>query len=214
MGGEPKQFRLLDDRPMMCWAANAMLKRLTGPLVVVLPGGAIEEGRKLLRDHIGKAFERIQVATGGPCRQDSVLAGLRVLNDVEIVLIHDAVRPFATANLVERVAHRVTEGEVVVPAVQIHDTLKEVEDERVVRTHERSRYVAAQTPQGFPLAVIRRAHEEAPHGEATDDAQLCEEAGLPVIWIPGESLNRKLTDREDWEWAERTVASGRVRWSQ
>ena len=72
--------------------------------------------------------------------------------------------------------------------------------------------MTAQTPQGFPLTVLSRAHEEAGPDEATDDAEICERLGYPVTWLPGEDLNRKLTEPADWVWAERTIAEGGLRW--
>ena len=212
MGDEAKQFRLLAGRPTMCWAARPLLHALAGPLVVVLPADRMEEGRAHLHAHLAGAASRIRVAAGGARRQDSVRAGLEALPDARTVLVHDASRPFASPGLCERVARRAVAGRAVIPAVPIHDTLKEVEGDRVVGTRDRRRFVGAQTPQGFPRAVLLGAHQEAGPGEATDDAELCERLGIPVTWIPGESLNRKLTDPDDWTWAERTIAAGGIRW--
>lgn len=212
MGDEAKQFRLLDGRPMMCWAARPLVEALAGPLVVVLPPERLEEGTDHLRAHLPWAASRIRVTAGGARRQDSVRAGLEILPGVKTVLVHDAARPFASRGLCERVAHRAAAGRAVIPALPIHDTLKEVAGDRVVGTRDRSRFVGAQTPQGFPRSVLRGAHEEAEPPEATDDAELCERLGIPVTWIPGESLNRKLTDPGDWAWAERIIAAGGVRW--
>ncbi|CAN5310910.1 hypothetical protein BH18GEM1_BH18GEM1_05190 [soil metagenome] len=219
MGGAPKQFRLLDGRPALCWAARPLLEALAGPLVVVLPAAQLEEGTALLAAHLGAAAgrdfkARIQVAAGGVRRQDSVRAGLAAVKETPTVLIHDASRPFASTGLVERVARKAAEGCAVVPVVPIHDTLKEVDGPWIVRTHDRSRFMAAQTPQGFPVEVIRRVHVDAGGIEATDDAALCEAAGVPVAWIPGEPLNRKLTGTDDWAWAEEMVAAGRVGWTR
>ncbi|MGH7573199.1 MAG: IspD/TarI family cytidylyltransferase, partial [Gemmatimonadota bacterium] len=100
----------------------------------------------------------------------------------------------------------------VIPAMPIHDTLKAIEGDRVVGTHDRRRFVAAQTPQGFPWSVLLQAHDDATPPEATDDAELCERLGIPVTWMAGEILNRKLTDPDDWLWAERTITEGRIRW--
>jgi 2-C-methyl-D-erythritol 4-phosphate cytidylyltransferase/2-C-methyl-D-erythritol 2,4-cyclodiphosphate synthase len=83
----------------------------------------------------------------------------------------------------------------------------------VVETLDRSALVAVQTPQGFPLALLRAAHDAWPSDEeATDDAAVCERHGAPVTWIPGETTNRKLTSADDWWWAERVVEAGQVRW--
>ncbi|MGH7549684.1 MAG: IspD/TarI family cytidylyltransferase [Gemmatimonadota bacterium] len=212
MGGEGKQFRLLDGRPAMCWAARPLVEALAGPLVVVLPADRLAEGEDLLHAHLSPASARLRVTAGGARRQDSVRAGLEAVPETETLLVHDAARPFASAGLCERVARRAVAGRSVIPAVPIQDTLKEIEGDRVVRTHDRRRFVAAQTPQGFPRSVLRQAHEEATPPDATDDAELCERLGIPVTWIPGEILNRKLTDPDDWTWAERAIAEGRVRW--
>lgn len=140
-------------------------------------------------------------------------AGLEVLPGDGAVLVHDAVRPFASHALVERVGREAASGRIVVPALAPTDTLKRVDGDRVVETIDRRSVVAVQTPQGFPLALLRAAHEAWPDDEeATDDAAECERHGAPLTWLPGEALNRKLTGADDWWWAEWLVESGRVRW--
>jgi 2-C-methyl-D-erythritol 4-phosphate cytidylyltransferase len=127
------------------------------------------------------------------------------------MLVHDAARPFASRGLVERVASRAAAGRAVVPGLAVQDTLKEIDGERVVATHDRSRFIAAQTPQGFPRSLLREALA-ATGGDATDCAALCERLGAPVSWVAGEPLNRKITDADDWSWAERVIESGWIRW--
>jgi 2-C-methyl-D-erythritol 4-phosphate cytidylyltransferase/2-C-methyl-D-erythritol 2,4-cyclodiphosphate synthase len=214
LGGEPKQFRSLAGKPVVCWAANALLTSLSGPVVVVLPPGGMEQGEVLLTSHLPGSAGRLRVVGGGARRQDSVRAGLEALPREGAVLVHDAVRPFATRALVERVARDAAAGRVVIPALPPADTLKRVDGDRVVETLDRDSLVAAQTPQGFPLGVLAAAHAAWPDDEeATDDAAVCERHGAPVSWIPGELLNRKLTAADDWWWAERLVESGRARWA-
>lgn len=213
LGGETKQYRELGGRPILCWAARSLLAALAGPVVVVLPEDGLEEGETLLRLHLGGDADRVRVTAGGPRRQDSVREGLGALGEAVTVLVHDAARPFASPSLVERVGRHAAAGRAVVPALTPVDTLKRVDEDRVIETVDRARLIAAQTPQGFPLALLRDAHAAwTEAGEATDDAAVCERFGAPVTWIPGEALNRKLTDAEDWWWAERLVESGRVRW--
>jgi 2-C-methyl-D-erythritol 4-phosphate cytidylyltransferase len=111
------------------------------------------------------------------------------------------------------VAREAVSGRIVVPALAPPDTLKRVDGERVVETIDRRSLVAVQTPQGFPLGLLRVAHAAwKDDEEATDDAAVCERHGAPVAWLPGETLNRKLTGADDWWWAERLIESGRVRW--
>jgi 2-C-methyl-D-erythritol 4-phosphate cytidylyltransferase/2-C-methyl-D-erythritol 2,4-cyclodiphosphate synthase len=212
MDGEAKQFRLLDGRPTVCWAARALLGALAGPVVVVLPADRLDLGEALLRGHLGDDASRVRVAAGGVRRQDSVAAGLTLIEGARTVLVHDAARPFASSGLVERVGRRATQGRAVIPALPIHDTLKEIDGDRITATHDRERFVLAQTPQGFPTQVLEQAHAKSDGAEATDDARLCESLGVPVFWIEGEPLNRKLTATADWEWAEEMIDRGHVRW--
>ena len=212
MGGEPKQLRLLAGRPVVCWAVRPLLEVLTGPVVVVLPPELAQEGGELLRDQFPAQAARIRIAPGGARRRDSVLAGLSAAGELGTVLVHDAARPFASPGLVERVASRAAAGGAVVPGIAIRDTLKEIDGERVVATHDRARFVGAQTPQGFPRTLLLDAFAAAGEEDATDCAALCERLGTPVQWVPGEPLNRKLTDADDWEWAERVIECGWVRW--
>ncbi|HUP18926.1 MAG TPA: IspD/TarI family cytidylyltransferase [Gemmatimonadota bacterium] len=211
MGGEPKQFRLLGGVPLMGWGTRALLDALAGPVVVVLPPGAMNEGEAALRTVLPVAGERLRLVAGGVRRRDSVRAGLEAVESAGTVLVHDAARPFASKALVERVARRAAAGRAVVPALPVRDTLKEVDGPRIVGTVDRERFVAAQTPQGFPRAALLEAHDADP-ADATDCAALCERHGIPVEWIAGEALNRKITDPEDWVWAEDLVAAGALRW--
>ena len=215
LGGEAKQFRSLGGRPVACWAARALLSSLSGAVVVVLPGDGMDAGEDRIRAHLGENSARIRFAAGGARRQDSVRAGLDALaNEAPAaVVVHDAVRPFASPALVERVGAEALRGRSVVPALPPADTLKRVDGEQVVETLDRSLVVAVQTPQGFPFALLLAAHAAWPETtEATDDAAVCERYGAAIKWVPGEPTNRKLTDADDWWWAERLVESGRFTW--
>ena len=212
MGGEVKQFRLLDGRPMVCWAARPLLGALAGPVVVVLPADELELGEALLHGHLGDDASRVRVTAGGVRRQDSVAAGLALIEEARTVLVHDAARPFASRGLVERVGRRAEQGRAVIPALPIHDTLKEIDGDRITGTCDRERFVLAQTPQGFPTEILKQAHAKSGTSEATDDARLCESLGVPVFWIDGEPLNRKLTATSDWDWAEEMINRGHIRW--
>lgn len=214
LGGEPKQLRPLGGIPVVCWAARPLLEGLSGEVVVVLPIEAVESGSQLLAAHLEGSAGRVRVVSGGARRQDSVRAGLAALaGSGGPVVVHDGARPFASAALVARVAGEAAVGRAVVPALPPADTMKRVDGERVLETIPRRAMVAVQTPQGFPRAVLEAAHAAWPgEEEATDDAAMCERAGVSVAWLPGEELNRKLTGPEDWWWAERVVESGRVQW--
>ena len=143
------------------------------------------------------------VAEGGDTRQASVLSGLRALpEDCEIVAIHDAARPFVTADILSRsieLARQTGSGVACAPVV---DTVKEVGEDGSVRTLDRSRLRAAQTPQTFRRAEIVRAAEEAEKSgwSATDDADLYERfwGRVTLFTAPESPANIKLTTREDF----------------
>jgi 2-C-methyl-D-erythritol 4-phosphate cytidylyltransferase len=116
----------------------------------------------------------------------------------EVVLVHDAARPLATAALVTRVLERLAAGDApgVVPVVPVRDTIKVADAAGVVRTLDRDRLVAVQTPQGFRAAVLREAHA-ADEEDATDDAVLLERRNERVVTVEGEPWNLKVTYPED-----------------
>jgi 2-C-methyl-D-erythritol 4-phosphate cytidylyltransferase/2-C-methyl-D-erythritol 2,4-cyclodiphosphate synthase len=113
------------------------------------------------------------------------------------VLVHDAARALATSELAQRVLHGLTSGEsAVIPALSVVDTIKEVDRDGYVRsTPDRSILRAVQTPQGFSVDVLKRAHEASE--DATDDAALVEALGVKVKTIPGEARAMKITNPED-----------------
>jgi 2-C-methyl-D-erythritol 4-phosphate cytidylyltransferase len=116
-----------------------------------------------------------------------------------VILVHDAARPLATADLFARVIAQVQAGvSAVVPAVPVVDTIRVVgpdsaeQDSAVI---DRDLLRAVQTPQGFQAALLRRAYDS--DGEATDDAGLVEALGVKITLIAGERSNLKLTERSD-----------------
>ncbi|MGG8405083.1 IspD/TarI family cytidylyltransferase, partial [Streptomyces sp. 12297] len=148
-------------------------------------------------------------------------AGLRVdlPEGVTAVLIHDAARPLVPVETVDSVVEAVRDGApAVVPALPVIDTVKEVDPqpggapEPVVATPVRARLRAVQTPQGFDLATLVRAHESiAVNGEgATDDAGMVEQLGVPVVLVPGHEEAFKVTRPLDLVLAEAVLARRRA----
>jgi 2-C-methyl-D-erythritol 4-phosphate cytidylyltransferase len=155
------------------------------------------------------------IVPGGMHRGDSVRAGLAALNpECGVVLVHDGARPFVERSVIDRVIEYARRGEAAVPAVPLSDTLKEVAEDdptRIVRTRPRARLWRAQTPQGFPRAILEKAHAHAAHigHRATDDAALVEAMGVTVRLVPDSSRNIKVTAPEDLALAEMLAASAR-----
>ena len=124
-----------------------------------------------------------------------------------MVLVHDGARPFVDPAVIEAVIGLARTGEGAVPAVPLSDTLKEAspaDSTLVKRTHPRARLWRAQTPQGFPRAVLEEAHARAARDghRATDDAALVEAIGIPVRLVPDSCRNLKVTTPEDLAFAE------------
>jgi 2-C-methyl-D-erythritol 4-phosphate cytidylyltransferase len=168
------------------------------PIVVVAPGGDLERTRALELD--------VTIVEGGPTRQESVANGLGAIES-EIVLIHDAARPFATAELTAEVLRAVDGVEGAVPAVPVDETIKRVEDDAVIETLDRATLWRVQTPQAFRTTALVEAHRRA-RSEGflgTDDAQLIEHFGGSVAVVRGARTNIKITYPEDFPIAE-TIA--------
>lgn len=194
--GARKQYEDLGGRPVLEWSLAAARSVCDG-VVAVLPVGAAMAGD-----------EAVSVV-GGPTRSDSVRAGLHAVPDAaEIVVVHDAARPLASATLFGRVVEAVRAGaDAAVPALAVSDTIKRVEGDVVVETLDRAVLVGVQTPQAFRASVLREAH--ASGAEATDDAALVEAIGGKVVTVEGERRNVKLTTPEDLLVARALLGAGR-----
>jgi 2-C-methyl-D-erythritol 4-phosphate cytidylyltransferase len=184
--GGPKQFEALGDRRVMDWSIAVARESSDGVVVVLPPDVAEEEGG----------------VAGGASRSESVRRGLAaVARNATIICVHDAARPFANEDDFRRVIEAVIGGaDGAVPAIPVADTIKVVDDTgQVMRTPPRGSLRAVQTPQAFRAEMLRRAH--AGRGESTDDAALVEAQGGRVVVVDGDILNRKITTRDDLEWA-------------
>ncbi|GAA4933001.1 2-C-methyl-D-erythritol 4-phosphate cytidylyltransferase [Actinoplanes utahensis] len=189
--GAPKALRLLDGEPLL---VHAVRRAAAAPsvrvIVVAAPAAEVESVRVLLAP-----IAPVTVVAGGAERQDSVAAALDVVpDDVGIVLVHDAARCLAPADLFESVAAAVRDGaDAVIPALPVVDTIKQVAtDGTVLGTVDRSVLRAVQTPQGFRLPVLRAAHAAAADLH-TDDAGAVEKLGRPVVCVPGSDFALKIT---------------------
>jgi 2-C-methyl-D-erythritol 4-phosphate cytidylyltransferase/2-C-methyl-D-erythritol 2,4-cyclodiphosphate synthase len=155
---------------------------------------------------------QVHIVAGGPQRSDSVRlaleAALRLVEDVQVVLVHDAARAFAPSDVVREVVAAVRAGApAVVPVLPMVDTVKQVDAAgRVIATPDRAALRVVQTPQGFAVDVLRRAHAAGARG-ATDDAGLVERLGEPVITVPGHPLSAKITTPFDLTVAESVLAT-------
>ena len=204
MGGD-KLWTEFSGRPAWRWSLDALLAvRGMSYVIVVAPPDAIDRFAAAIPE---PSRGRCKVVAGGEERADSALAGIGALTtagfpDEAIVLIHDAARPGASTELMERIVDAVTPTTGAIPVVDLHDALKKVDHGgRVVTAIDRQGLAAAQTPQAATLVVLRAALEEAQAWDRTftDDAEALAAGGVAVNTIPGEPGNRKLTEPGD-EW--------------
>jgi 2-C-methyl-D-erythritol 4-phosphate cytidylyltransferase len=149
---------------------------------------------------------RVHIVPGGAERGDSVQAGLAPLpEDLDIILVHDAARPLVSAAIIDRVMAAAAAGRSVIPAVPPTDTIQVIDDAgRITATPLRENLRAAQTPQGFPAAVLRAAYRRsAQEGvRASDDAAVVAWFGVPVYVVAGSLENLKITTPLDLRLAE------------
>ncbi|HUE97365.1 MAG TPA: 2-C-methyl-D-erythritol 4-phosphate cytidylyltransferase [Longimicrobiaceae bacterium] len=198
--GPRKQYRELCGTPLLAWAIRPFLAHPEiGHTIVVVPPEDVENPPPWLRE---LPVERV---AGGGERGDSVRNGLLHVPDAYgSVLIHDGARPLLGRDLLERLVDASRVG-AAIPGLPLADTVKEVDDGGWIRrTVDRSRYWRVQTPQAFPLGVLRACHERAAAEglSTTDDAALFERFGYPVRVIEGAEENIKVTTAIDLELAE------------
>ncbi len=216
----PKAFVGIDEHSMLRHALRGVLAAGPAQVVIVAPAGregdaltealaASEEAPPL---GSGRRRDLISVVTGGETRQRSVAAGLAALwADVEVVLVHDAARALTPADVFERViaaVERTSAG--VVPTLPVIDTIKRVAadsgdaEDAVIEAVDRSDLAAAQTPQGFPRAMLVASYASADQ-EYTDDTALVAAAGHPIVSVPGDALAFKITTPADMDRARSLV---------
>ena len=206
-GSLPKQFRLLRNRPVLARTIDRFATALRGAeLVVVLPEAYIP----FWRDFSAR-FEVAHhtVAAGGSERFHSVRKGLEALrSEPELIAVHDAVRPFASDELIRRVAAEAACSGAAIPALPPVDSFRAVEaagsGSHIV---DRSRLRIVQTPQIFRADWLQQAYDTPFDARFTDDASVVEAAGHSVQLVEGERMNLKLTTPDDFAIAEALLAA-------
>lgn len=192
----------LAGKPMLAWTLDALEAAATVREVVVVAGAHTRtEITALLK--VGGWAKRAVVVDGGPRRQDSVAAGLHVTSaDVDVVLVHDAARPLATAAQFDACATQAAETGAAILAAPVCDTLKRVAGGVIAGTVSREGLWAAQTPQGFLRTALVEALDSVGDETVTDEAALFESLGRPVAIVPSDGANLKVTFPGDIALAE------------
>jgi 2-C-methyl-D-erythritol 4-phosphate cytidylyltransferase len=191
-----KQFLPLAEKPVLLHTFEAF--RLYDPelqFILVLYKSLHGEWKKIQKDY-GFDLEHA-VVEGGEERFHSVKNGIAALEKtVELVAIHDAVRPFVSADTIERCFENAAKSGAAIPAVPVIDTIRRVSRDSS-HTIPRSELVAIQTPQCFQTAILKKAYETDYQDIFTDDASVVEHMGQSVDIVEGNRRNIKITTRED-----------------
>ena len=199
-GKRAKQFIELAGKPVIIHTLEKFERCAEiQEVIVVLPAGDAAEFLAQAGRHGLRKLAR--VIAGGATRAESVWCGLQAVRaaTAEIVAVHDGVRPFVTPDEISRTVRAAKDTGAAVLVAPAVDTIKEVEDNRVVRSLDRTRLRRALTPQCFRYELLRRAYEQRPEliSTATDDSSLVEALGATVRVVEGDARNIKITRPED-----------------
>ncbi len=199
-GAVPKQFAPLGGRPLIAYSYEALSTHPAIDTVVVVIG----DGQQ---DALTAAVGEVPHAIGGATRRESVLAGLAAVEGYDRVLIHDAARPFLSAEVIDRLLAALEQTPGAVPALPVVDTLAHGAA-GLGDVVDRAGLVRVQTPQAFHTATIRAAHAAwNANQDATDDAQILRAAGHDVMTVAGDPALDKITHHADFALAEARLAA-------
>ncbi|MEW6627348.1 MAG: 2-C-methyl-D-erythritol 4-phosphate cytidylyltransferase, partial [Pseudomonadota bacterium] len=207
-GDVPKQYRTIAGKAVLAHAQEAIAGHgAIDAVFVVVADGQQHVARILLGDEV-------QVVAGADSRRGSVRAGLEAIDaagGADIVLIHDAARPFLPAAVVDRLLEALADSEGAIPTLPVADTLVREDGGTMADTVERAQLHRVQTPQAFRFATILAAHRAWDEArEATDDAQILRASGHDVMLVQGDERLEKLTYRQDFTRAEALLAPAYV----
>ena len=201
--GEAKQFKKLHGKPLYEYSLDIFIKsKLFDEVILVIPNNNQEKLQKGIKSKYGS---QVNLVIGGPDRQDSVKNAIQNSNPkVDLVVIHDAARPFITKTLIEKCISACEKSDGAIIAMQPHDTIKFSKDNIVEKTIDRSNIWMAQTPQAFNKHTILEAYSFSKFDDliVTDESSLMEKLGYKIMIVPGNGKNFKITTFDDWKRAE------------
>lgn len=209
----PKQLLPLRGRPVLGWVLKTLQHepRVDG-IYVTYPQNDPEIERRYREVLEQEKITKAQLIQGGEERYHSVRNAFRAIilaADSDLVLIHDAARPLLSSGLLRRLLEAGAAKGAVIPVWPVHETIKQAEHDRIVRTIPRQHMFLAQTPQVFPYGMLKAAYASVePTPEITDEAILVEKAGFEVMTVQGERRNIKITEPADLELAEYYLNQG------
>ena len=201
--GETKQFKLLDGQPLYQYSLKVFLSvKIFDEVILVVPRGS----QKTIEQETNSFFDKpIKIITGGINRQDSVKNAIRASSvNSDLVVIHDAVRPFVTKKLIEDCISACSYSDGAIIAIPPVDTIKFSTGDIIEKTINREFIWMAQTPQAFNKEKLLKAYENHSLNNSifTDEASIMEGMEYAITIVPGTENNFKITTNDDWNRAE------------
>jgi len=195
-GNRNKLLEKIHGKEVIKYTVEAFEKAGVDEIIVCANPAIIEDLKKILG---------CRIIEGGTTRQESVFNGLKAA-ECDYVLIHDAARPMVAVDLIKQAMEEVKVKKALTAATKTVDTIKEVENGKIIRTIDRANLYNTQTPQAFEYKLIKAAHQKLVGQNFTDDAGMLEALGVDVYIINGSPQNIKLTTPEDLEFAKMYLA--------
>lgn len=190
-GNKNKLLEKINGKEVIKYTVQAFENSNVDEIIICANVSIIEELKSILKD-----CRKVKIIEGGETRQASVFNGLKAA-DCDYVLIHDAARPMISTDLVNQTIEMVKDKNALTVATKTIDTIKEVEDGKIIRTIDRSKLYNTQTPQAFKYELIKDAHTKLYGQNFTDDAGMLEELGQTVYILNGSYKNIKITTQND-----------------
>jgi len=196
--GKEKQFVKINNLPIIYYSIKAFNQSaVVDKIIIVTKKERIGYLRKLIKRYNFSKVEKI--VEGGLKRQDSMRNALKILPDKGYVAIHDSARPLLIQSMIARGFRLVKKYKAVIPVLSVIDTIKQIKNDFVLKTIDRTDLYYVQTPQFFELGLVKKAYTKALWEDyyATDDANLIEHLWKKVYVMPGLKQNIKITDKQD-----------------
>jgi 2-C-methyl-D-erythritol 4-phosphate cytidylyltransferase len=196
MGGKrPKQFTLLANQPILMLSILCFIRYDSAiRIIVVLPESQITYWKELCIKY-SFVYPHI-VVVGGETRYQSVKNGLNALAESDLVAVHDGVRPLVSQKTIENCFNQAAKTGAVIPVLPVDETLR-TGTMAYSQTVDRSFFFTVQTPQVFRTSLLKKAYAQNWNDTFTDDASVVEKQGIPIMMVPGNRENIKITHPGD-----------------
>ena len=195
-GGKNKLLEKIFDKEVIKYTVDAFCTSGVDEIIICANPSIIDVLKEIFSD-----YSKVKIITGGASRQESVFNGLKICN-CDYVLIHDGARPMISTEIINRTIEMVKETKALTVATKTVDTIKEVENGKIIKTINRSKLYNTQTPQAFEYDLIFEAHKKLIGQNFTDDAGMLETLGYDVYILDGSYKNIKITTQNDIEIAK------------